>query len=49
MLPIFHCLTGCDSTASFSGWDRQKESFRSTPGKEKRIPLVLAELGESNS
>ena len=24
MLPIFHCLTGCDSTASFSGVGKRK-------------------------
>ena len=44
MLPIFHCLTGCDSTASFSGIGKKK-AF-AVPQAKKNEFHWLAELGE---
>ena len=44
MLPIFHCLTGCDSTASFSGIGKKK-AFAVLQAKKNEFHW-LAELGE---
>ena len=45
LLPIFHCLTGCDSTASFSGVGKRK-AFKVLKEKKNDI-LSLHDLGDN--
>ena len=44
LLPVFHCLTGCDSTSSFSGIG--KKSALNVLVKHKNELLSLADIGD---
>ena len=45
VLPVFHCLTGCDPTGSFSGIGKRK-AFKTLKAMGDQLP-GLAVLGES--